>query len=490
MGRSSLVSVRLSSNNMSSKTLLFLLGAFVLFALSEALSEEEGRDIQKVDTSVKRVVREAEAGKRKGRRKVIRRKNKRGKKRPSKVLKNKKNKRRRANKKQTKKNCKKGRRCNRNRRRKQRKNKKVRQGSPSPTPAGDADEQCVELAAKYSRAIGGVVSNFRRQKNRILNAFKKQANNKNNKRTLFEDVANQVVTAGGGDKNSLSCGGSTSNSGATQLKNLTDFLFACEASINTVCKESAFPAINMTQMDECTALTDDFERVVLQECFVTQDCMCWKNESLTMKFRMIRDMCVIVDLQSQYKAQFGLCTAAFSKCRRYEDDSVEAVAACSQTSSSLLNTAKALSANSKAMTKANTTLTSLKSSRRLQSTSRTRRATATTCAEVISKTQEIISASSSDTSNTTIATLSAEVSGATSITDCTDAQKSTISDLIDDLDSAIDDVDEALSAVQELLETLTGSTASTSELESSSTATAKSSGRKGRIVRDLLRNMH
>merc|ERR1712117_62166 len=66
MGRSSLVSVRLSSNNMSSKTLLFLLGAFVLFALSEALSEEKSRDIQKVEPSVERVIREADARKNKG----------------------------------------------------------------------------------------------------------------------------------------------------------------------------------------------------------------------------------------------------------------------------------------------------------------------------------------------------------------------------------------------------------------------------------------
>ena len=106
-----------------------------------------------------------------------------------------------------------------------------------------------------------IVTNFEKQSKRIASQSK-TGGRKADKKGVFSSIALNLVDIGGGDKSSLSCGGSTSNSGAKQLKNLTDTLFACEVNINASCNSANFDNIyNQTLLDECATVVTDFKKM-------------------------------------------------------------------------------------------------------------------------------------------------------------------------------------------------------------------------------------
>ena len=93
--------------------------------------------------------------------------------------------------------------------------------------------KCLEIASTAMNRWRGVVANFNKQKTRI----EKQAEiagKKGGKKSVFGPIALKLVDLGGGNKSALSCSGSTTSSGAKQLTNLTNTLFACEVSITIV----------------------------------------------------------------------------------------------------------------------------------------------------------------------------------------------------------------------------------------------------------------
>merc|ERR1711997_1164810 len=74
-------------------------------------------------------------------------------------------------------------------------------------------------------------------------------------------------------------------------------------------------------------------------------CTCWTAPEFTISSEKVKS-CKISSTAS-IAAGLKSCKEAFSKCRKYEDDAVASMAACSVTSAALKAKAAALSANSK-----------------------------------------------------------------------------------------------------------------------------------------------
>merc|ERR1711988_514220 len=177
---------------MNSKTILLFFGVLVCVAVSAVMAENE--DGLAENSAVERIVRMADPA-RKERRK--------GKKAKSKKAK-------RTSKKKAKKAGKK-----KARRNKERKGKKVRKNQKQARQDSSTmvDSSCLMNAVQYMKVLKDLVGNFEKQ-NKRMKAQNKTGGNKAGKKGAFASIALNLVDIGGGNKSSLSCAGSTTNSGA------------------------------------------------------------------------------------------------------------------------------------------------------------------------------------------------------------------------------------------------------------------------------------
>merc|ERR1712170_342079 len=462
---------------MSSKTIILLFGILAFVAIAAAMSDDYD-DTEVDEASIERVAREADPGRQKKR---AGKKGKKLKKKNKKSLK-KKGQKKRMNK-------------NKDRKRIKGNRKVAKKEDDKSTCFGcrTVSANCLTQAISLMKYWKDIVTNFEKQSKRIASQSK-TGGRKADKKGVFSSIALNLVDIGGGDKSSLSCGGSTSNSGAKQLKNLTDTLFACEMNINASCNSANFDNIyNQTLLDECATVVNDFKKMAgdcikkTSDTTGTEACTCWEAAELMTLGEKIKADCKLPEEARTVTSQLNKCKEAFGMCRKFEDDANDALASCSQTSSGLTGKAATLKANSDALTAAKTKMSSLAGSR---FKGRSVRAVETTCAEVISKAKELSSLATESPSSSTIATLAAEISGVSSAVTCSTTEIADLTTQITAISEAIETVDDALEAALDLLETLTGSTPESSALTTAaSSATAASSGRRQRLVRDILKNM-
>jgi len=474
---------------MSSKLSLILFGIIVLAAIAAAMDDDDDYSEDELEEyTLERAARDAEpdAGEESKRKKKTNKRKQKAKKRKN----GKKGKGRRKGKGKGK-----GKKRNNINKKKRRQGKKSGRASSS----SSLDDSCYEKSLTYMRIWRDIIANYDKAYSRMT----KQNNtggSKSGKKGVFAPIAFKLIDIGGGNKSNLSCGGSYSSSGAKQLTNLTKTLFDCEINVNKSCNPANFPQPNMTFINLCNNLTTTF-KTQAGSCLTkaigfngtktnsTDACKCFTDSVLNTTVNALKS-CKINNEAKAISKQLTACKSAFSTCRQYEDAAGTAISTCSQTSSKLLTKAANLKTNSDEMTKAKTTMSSLANG---TSSGRVRRATAASCAEVITKSATLITYASEFPQSTKIATLAKEISGSSSIT-CTTSQQSTMSTQVTSMTSAISNVDSALSAVQTQISTLTGSTASTSVLSSNSgsnstsSSTAASSGRRERLVRNLMMN--
>ena len=360
---------------MSSKTIILLFGILAFVAIAAAMSDDYD-DTEVDEVSIERVAREADPGRQKKR---AGKKGKKLKKKNKKSLK-KKGQKKRMNKNKDRKRIK------GNRKVAKKDQKKERQGDRETVSAN-----CLTQAISLMKYWKDIVTNFEKQSKRIASQSK-TGGRKADKKGVFSSIALNLVDIGGGNKSSLSCGGSTSNSGAKQLKNLTDTLFACEVNINASCNSANFDNIyNQTLLDECATVVTDFKKMAgdcikkTSDTTGTEACTCWEAAELMTLGEKIKADCKLPEEARTVTSQLNKCKEAFGMCRKFEDDANDALASCSQTSSGLTGKAATLKANSDALTAAKTKMSSLAGSR---FRGRSVRAVATTCAEVISKAKE------------------------------------------------------------------------------------------------------
>ena len=399
------ISLRSPSLKMNSKISLILFGLLVTLAVLAAaenseentLSEEVAssrlarsadadagrrknksskKNKKKSRKAAKKAAKKAKKAAKKSKKNAGKRKNKSAKKNKRKNKSSKKNKRKNKSSKKNKKSAKKAaKKAKKSKKNKSNKSQKQRMNGRA------VDGMCLEAATTAMNRWRGVVANFNKQKTRI----EKQseiASKKGDKKAVFAPIALKLVDLGGGNKSALTCSGSADSDGAKQLTNLTQTLFDCEVQVNKSCSMD-FPTPNMTFVDQCAMDIEMFENKT-DECYklskadtAADACTCWTDAEYAELGNKIK-MCKIAETADVAKG-LKACKDAFSTCRKYEDDAVASMAACSVSADALKAKAAALSANVDSTNAAAQKVAAVTGSSRRRSA----RASATTCAAFI-----------------------------------------------------------------------------------------------------------
>merc|ERR1712242_575798 len=263
---------------------------------------------------------------------------------------------------------------------------KRRKGIRQSARMGEIDGMCLESAVTAMKRWKDVVANFEKQKTRI----EKQATiagKKSVKQSAFGPIALKLVDLGGGNKSALTCSGSATSEGALQLTNLTSTLFDCEIQVNASCTTD-FPMPNMTFVDACTNATEEFKSLASgclsqsKEATAAEACACWSAPEMIMASEAVKD-CKITEV-SAIAQGLKACKDAFSTCRKFEDEAVTSMAACSVSTDALKAKAAALSQSKTAMDAAASTVATITgSSRKARGLARGKRAAAADAAAFI-----------------------------------------------------------------------------------------------------------
>merc|ERR1712226_1198422 len=288
---------------------LILFGLIVLLALSAVRAEEEEGNSLSEELAESRVARSPDA----------RRKRKKGNK------------------------ARKSKKARKGRKRNNRQNKKNRNGAKRTNlqrkPAARAEtgltDTCFETAMHYMKVWKDIVGNFEKQRKRMIKQ-NKTGGNKSGKKGLFAPIAHRLVDIGGGNKSNMSCGGSYGNKGAAQLQNLTKTLFDCEISVNASCNPANIPQPNMTFINRCKELVDNFTAEA-GTCYdktyggkktnSSDACYCWTHNNLNADIDELKT-CKANKESAAITAALKNCTAAFGVCRKYEDAASTALSTC------------------------------------------------------------------------------------------------------------------------------------------------------------------
>merc|ERR1711963_221367 len=206
---------------------------------------------------------------------------------------------------------------------------------------------CSDTAVAAHKLMKDKVDNFVKQHKRIT----KKTNigsKKSNKNDVFKPVLQRLAAAAGGNISAPVCAGSTNNSGAAQMLNLSITLKNCEDDIYAACHPSNLPNHNQTKIAECYAAIDIFSNYT-DTCSALSGaaaCDCWvPSANVTAAMAEIK----ACDLSSNNTAIVNAtkaCKAAFGNCRKYEDDVGHIIHSCEQNADTLKLKLKALSDNS------------------------------------------------------------------------------------------------------------------------------------------------
>merc|ERR1712186_58440 len=267
---------------------------------------------------------------------------------------------------------------------------------------------------------------------------------------------------GGGNKSALTCSGSATSEGALQLTNLTSTLFDCEVLVNASCTTD-FPMPNMTFVDACVNATDLFKTLATEcmtmskEATATEACACWSAPEMTMASEAVKD-CKITEV-SAIAQGLKACKDAFSTCRKFEDEAVSSMAACSVS-------ADALSQSKTAMDAAASTVAGITGySRKVRGLARGKRAAAADAAAFITLVTTIVTIATDFPSSPMIVTISADIVASSSLT-FTDDEITSLTAVEETLTAAVELVTDAFAEAQATLEDATGSTLSAAGLSS------------------------
>jgi len=456
------------------KLCLLLLGVLAIAAIAAAWEREEDASLTE-DLASSRLVRspEAEAKRRKKGRKAKkgRKGRRKGRKSKGKGRKSRKNSRR------TKKNKGKG-----------RKSRKSKSRSTQRFGYGygrTVSDTCFEKAVTIMRMWKDVISNFEKQKKRMVKQ-NTTGGNKSGKKGVFAPIALRLIEAGGGNKSALKCGGKTGNSGAKQLKNLTDTLNACQTNVQSVCGKFTQP--NMTKLNTCATLATAFKKSA-QKCLdksigtsknTTAACSCWTDAAFNKTVQAAKD-CKFSTEAKKIADQLKNCTKAFGKCRKYEDAAITSIAACNSDSTKLTKKAAELTKNIAAVAAAKKTVKALASG----TSGRSARSTKlSTCKEVVTMSTTVTTMIINFPTSPSIAITATKISLSTSVS-CTTAEKTSLKALETKYTAAETFLKSALAEVQAEIQLITGSTASSTAIAAAGVTTSKPSGRRQMIMKSM-----
>ena len=357
-------------------------------------------------------------------------------------------------------------------------------------------DDCFEKSHAIMKMWKDVIANFDKQSKRM----EKQngtGESKAGKKGEFKHAAHKLVTAGGGNKSALSCAGSTDNSGAAQMKNLTDFLNGCEDAIHDECNATNFHLVNQTKLMACKEVADAF-KTGAEECLgktvgakktrTADACTCWTSDSLQATAEAAKE-CKFSDEAKAFAAALKSCRNKFAECRKYEDDVAESISVCRSNADDLKKEVglvfiidifittfppqvAALSQNADKVKEAQAVVKALAASRRMK-----RQTTAASCSEVNSVAITLTAMVFEFPGAPEILVLSAAIiSFPSSSVVCTEDEKAALAAVDEAFDDAVGHLDSALEAAHSQLLTLTGATLSPAEIAEVAAATTSTAG--------------
>jgi len=118
---------------------------------------------------------------------------------------------------------------------------------------------CLKDAVLYTKFLKDQVINFLRRNTR-LETQNTLTNKKAGKKGEFQEPMARIIQAGGGDRQNLTCGGSTTGTGAKMMKNITDILDGCAVAIKNACKPHTG---NTTQRTACVTAAKLFNTTIV-----------------------------------------------------------------------------------------------------------------------------------------------------------------------------------------------------------------------------------
>merc|ERR1711874_105309 len=337
-----------------------------------------------------------------------------------------------------------------------------RQTGYGTTTEGTISETCFDTTVKSLLMYKDVIANFDKQAKRMgkQNSTKES---KSSKKGEFIGAAHKLITAGGGNKSALACAGATDNPGAAQMKNLTDVLNGCEDKIHEACNYTKFDSlVNTTRLLECDATVTAWKTGV-NTCLdkwdmgspVADTCSCFTNDSLA-AISAAAKQCKFADEAKAVAAALKTCRNTFSECRKYEDDVAEAISACSSNVDDLKKEVAALSQNADKVKEAQAVVKALAASRKRQTA-------ASSCTEVSQATLELTAMVFEFPASPDILVVSAMIVASSSVV-CTADEKLELAAIDLSFEEAIAHLDSALEASQSALMTMSGATASPAEI--------------------------
>ena len=149
---------------------------------------------------------------------------------------------------------------------------------------------------------------------------------------IFKSALIRLIEFGGGNLSNPVCFGSSENTGAQQIKNLSATLAKCEENINALCHPSNMPEVNFTLMQSCNKSMNMFEGFV-DKCSAlsgTKACSCWNGEGNSSEMIAAVKKCDLGDLPRKTRFSLEDCKSAFGICRKYEDEVANIGFACGQ----------------------------------------------------------------------------------------------------------------------------------------------------------------
>jgi len=387
---------------------------------------------------------------------------------------------------------------------------------------------CLTTAIQLLKFQKDNVNNFLARQTRQLkqNSLTKK---KQGKKGEFAEPAARLIQAGGGNKSNLTCGGSTTSTGAKQLLNLTNLLDGCSAAIKDACTPPS--GINQTFMTECYEKAKGFN-TTLSGCVSTamsgsDPCSCFTDKKLVGAMTNLKPCKGKDEAKLAAKARTK-CLTQMRACNSYVELAGRLQYTCKYTSDDLKKTLAQITANNatvaaamakvKALTGVEATDGSKNTSRRAREVAheeeniapmdavqqlmsfqgrhlgkreiRTKRETYT-CASMTTAVETCTTAVSSTPSGSTVISSCTIETTQTSIT-CTDAEKTALQTISNTLLVAQRIFTAfAVSILSELSESA-GATPSTSELESlvnqitTGTSTKAASSRNRNMLRQMV----
>ena len=133
------------------------------------------------------------------------------------------------------------------------------------------------------------------------------------------------------------------------MQNLSTILTNCSEDIKTACDESQKPSLNMTEVEKCNAMIVDFKESVdgpagCLDKTGQELCDCFSNQTLQDQAAVLRKCSLAKESQTMATA-LKSCKGKYGNCRKYKEDIINVVSACSKSSKKKMEKAKALSEN-------------------------------------------------------------------------------------------------------------------------------------------------